>query len=1055
MRAGLICLGLIAMSTCGLGISHADGQDSVSYSRDILPILTDNCLACHGPDAAAREADLRLDDPDAAIEYSAWVPGEPDESESILRIFESDPDLIMPPPHSKKELTEEQKELLVKWVEEGANYESHWSLTAPAMPVPPKVADPAWVKNPIDAFVLAKHEELGLSPAPEADRYVLARRVSLDLTGLPPRPEDVLAFIQDTSDNAYETYVDKLLASDRWGEHRARYWLDAARYADTHGIHFDNFREIWAYRDWVIKSFNQNMPYDQFTIENLAGDLLPNPTLDQRIASGFNRCNITTNEGGAISEEYLVLYTRDRTETVAKVWLGYTANCAVCHDHKFDALTQKDFYSLSAFFNNTTQAAMDGNIKDTPPVLAVPRIEDRDRWDALQAAIPKAIDAKNQRRVEARTDYDAWLATATPEQIEQRQPREGMHFRAPLDGGPDAKLGFVVEGSPGESDVLGKPTWQMGPFDSPALQPQGAAAVIPSVGDYERDQPFSISTWVKLPANDGAAALFARMETSNAFRGWDLWVQQRRAGMHLIHRWPDDALKVVAKNQIPANEWTHVTVTYDGSQKANGVKVYYNGVPQPTNVEADRLSGKTTTRTETPFKIGQREQDGIISGTTLSDIQIFSRRLSPGEAQALALSSRFASILAKPGEQRTEEEKNQLFNWWVASLDKQYPQLSRELEELEGELATIRGRGTIAHVMQEKSEVPEAYVLFRGEYDQRRDQVGAATPGFLPLWPDDFPKNRLGLARWLLLPSQPLTTRVTVNRYWQQIFGTGIVATANDFGVTGEMPSHPELLDWLAIDFREHGWDIKRFFKQVVMSSTYRQSAQVTPQKIEADEHNRWLTRGPRFRMDAEMVRDYALSASGLMSPQIGGPSVKPYQPPGVWEAVAMIGSNTRNYQADTGDALYRRSMYTFWKRSAPPASMEILNAPSREFCVVQRERTNTPLQALVTLNDTQFFEAARHLAENCMKRHNGDTNEIYEQMAIAILNRPLSETETQILDLARRDYLTHYESNPDQASEVIHVGESIPDESLAPTKLASWTMVANTLFNLDEVLNK
>lgn len=1034
--------------------STLTAAEPLQFNRDVRPILVDMCFACHGADSAARKADLRLDQRDAAMSSKAIVPGDIAQSEMIRRILSSDTDEVMPPPSTKKVLTASQKATLQRWVQEGAAYEPHWSFIAPKAVELPAVKNADWVRNPIDRFVLARLEAEGLTPAPEADKRTLARRLSLDLTGLPPSPELVENFVNDASPDAYEKLTDTLLKSPQWGEHRGRYWLDAARYADTHGIHFDNYREVWAYRDWVINAYNQNMPFDQFTIEQLAGDLLPEATLEQKIASGFNRCNITTSEGGTIPEEYYVLYTRDRTETTSLVWMGLTTGCAVCHDHKFDPVSQKEFYSLAAFFNNTTQNAMDGNVKDTPPIIVVPAAADRDRFSKMDGLIAAAKAGVEQRKQTGRAEFDPWLAGLTPDTATVSLPESGLLFRLPLDEGQGDTLKYSIPGETRETKLTKPVDWKPGQTGAKAIQlNQGGAAEFPAIGDFDKDQPFSCGAWVQLPANDGSGAILARMDDGNNYRGWDLWVEGRRVGTHIIHKWQDDALKVVSKNQVKANEWAHVLVTYDGSMKAAGVKVYINGELQPTNVQADGL--KNTTKTEVPFKLGQRHNTSPLPGVTINDVRVYDRALTDAEVAALAKTSRYAALLAKAGDQRTDDEKNELYQWWLSTKDQPYQTAVAEVQKLEREQADIKARGTIAHIMNEKTEPAMAFVLFRGEYDKRRDQVSPETPAALPSFPADAPRNRLGLAKWLLSPEHPLTSRVTVNRSWQELFGQGLVRTAGDFGVAGELPSHPELLDWLAIDFREHGWDIKRFYKQLVMSATYRQSAVTTKEKIEKDPSNRWLSRGPRFRMDAEMVRDYALAASGLLVTKIGGPSVKPYQPDGVWEAVAMLGSNTRDYRADKGENLYRRSMYTFWKRSAPPASMDIFNAPAREVCTVRRERTNTPLQALVTLNDPQMVEAAKALAQTTLKDAKPTETDRIDFLARRLIARPLRPEEQTIVQHSLTDLTGYYSAHPDDARQLLGVGEMAIDASMNAPELAAWTMLANELMNLDEVLNK
>lgn len=1044
-----ISLGLVLVTA-----RTTPAAEALQFNRQIRPILAEYCFACHGPDSASRKADLRLDQREAAIKAKAFVPGKPDESGALSRIFATDADEVMPPPSTHKQLTEAQKGLLKQWVAAGAEYQPNWSFIPPQRPPLPNVKNTAWVRNPIDAYVLAKLEELGLQPAAEADRRTLARRASLDLTGLPPSPQDVEAFVADPAPDAYDKLIEKLLHSPHWGEHRARYWLDAARYADTHGLHFDNYREMYAYRDWVIAAFNRNQPFDQFTIEQLAGDLLPNPTLDQLIATGFHRCQVTTNEGGTIPEENLTIYTRDRTETTARVWLGLTANCAVCHDHKFDPIPSREFYQMSAFFNNTTLGAMDGNIQDTPPTVVVPPPEMRARWDALPkeiAAVKQELEARKQA---ARADFDQWLTQAASGALTVSLPSQQLHLHAALGDGPGKKLHVVLGGTAQEVPLAAEASWEPGYVSAQALKIQGdKPPQLATAGDFEKEQAVSYGAWVKLDKTHLLGAAAARMDDQNAFRGWDLWFEQGKVGTHIVHRWPEDGLKVVANNPIKAEEWTHVLVTYDGSGRAGGVRVFVNGQAQATSVQADKL--QNSIRTPVPLTIGQRHTTAQLEGAAVQDLRIYHRVLAADEVQQLVLGTRLAYLASKPAGQRSEADKNQLFPGWLATTDKTYPTLAQRVAALEKEQADIKARSTAAYITQERGGPPQAYVLYRGEYDKRRDQVGPDTFSCLPPLPAELPKNRLGFARWLLRPEHPLTARVTVNRFWQEVFGAGLVRTTGDFGVTGEAPSHQELLDWLAVEFRESGWDVHKLFRLLLTSATYRQSAAVTPQKLEKDPLNRFLSRGPRFRMDAEMVRDYALAASGALVPKIGGPSVKPYQPVGVWEAVAMNVSNTREYRPDSGEALYRRSLYWFWKRSAPPASMDIFNAPSRETCSVRRERTNTPLQALVTLNDTQFVEAARQLAQRALKDGGATLDSRLDFIAKRLLARSLQPDEQRAVQTSLQALIEYYTAHPDQAQQLLTVGESKADSTLAPPLLAGWTMLTNELLNLDEVLNK
>jgi cytochrome c553 len=1046
------CAALAILACC-----RAAAAGDVSYNRDIRPILVENCFGCHGADSAGRKAGLRLDDRDAAIESGAIAPGDPDSSVALDRIFSADPDEVMPPPSAKKVLSAEQKDLLKRWIAAGAEYQPHWSFIPPKRPELPAVKNAAWVKNPIDRFILARLEEEGLAPAAEADRRTLARRVSLDITGLPPEPAAVEAFVADTRPDAYERFVDQTLAAPEWGEHRGRHWLDYARYADTHGIHMDNYREMWTYRQWVVNAFNRNLPFDQFTILQLAGDLVakeakgsPDDILERQIASGFNRCNITTSEGGAIDEEYLVLYARDRTETTSAVWLGLTTGCAVCHDHKFDPLSQKEFYELAAFFNNTTQKAMDGNVQDTPPIVVVPKPEDRQRFTALEGELAAARKAVEARKPLARPEFDGWIKAATPDAVAKTAPQDTPLLELDLLEGEGTKTRARIGGTETDLPLTTTTKWQAGPSGAAALLLDGRAAELDAAGDFEHDQPFSATFWIRPPANDTAYAVLARMDEADSQRGWDVGVERRRVGFQLVHAYPDDAIKVVASSQLNADAWTLVSVTYDGSGKPEGVKIFYDGKPQNAKAETKSFK-KSTIKTDTPLVIGGRSRGATAHGVGLAGIELWGRALSAGEVESLSRAQALAQIVKLPAEERVKAAGG-LFDWWLANFDETSKAAKAAVAELEGEQAEIRKRGTIAHVMHEKDGMAKAYILDRGEYDKRKDEVTPATPAILPAFPAELPRNRLGLASWLLRDDHPLTARVTVNRFWQEVFGTGLVRTAGDFGITGELPSHQELLDWLAVEFRESGWDVKKLFRLMLTSATYRQTAAATPDKLAKDNANRLLSRGPRFRMDAEMVRDAALAASGLLVRQIGGPSVKPYQPEGVWEAVSM-GGNTSKYQRDKGDAVYRRSMYWFWKRTAPPASMEVFNAPSRETCTVKRERTNTPLQALVTLNDTQFVEAARVLADRAIQTAGTDEARI-DFIATRVLSRPFAAEELSIVKRSLADLSAWYAAHPEEARKLVAVGDAKATTDDAP-QLAAWTMLTNEVMNLDEALCK
>ncbi|MFN6130204.1 MAG: DUF1553 domain-containing protein [Planctomycetota bacterium] len=1054
---------LVACCLFAVGLTLSFGRNAesryggmVQYNRDIRPILSENCFACHGPDVNKRAADLRLDVRDVALEKGAIVPGQPDASELLKRLVSTDPDVIMPPPESHKSLTQQQKDLLKTWIAEGAEYQGHWAFIAPVKPELPQVRNPNWVRNPIDRFILAELERRGMEPSPEADLRSLIRRVCLDLTGLPPTPQEIDRVLADPSPERYENYVDELLSRQEWGEHRGRYWLDYARYADTHGIHFDNYREMWSYREWVIKAFNRNLPFDQFTTEQLAGDLLPNATLDQRIASGFHRCNITTNEGGVIEEEYRVLYARDRVETTGLVWMGLTVGCAVCHDHKFDPITQREFYQMSAFFNNTTQRVMDGNVKDPPPVIPVPLEADRERFLALDGLIAQAQQEVDTRRVQARPGFDTFLADPAKrdEILWQSLPaQDALETYVPFRSNDLKTFAFVQAGQyqqiPLERDAVLAPgqisdaAWHITHDLFPTLP----------VGDLEKDQSFSVALWVK-PGNDKqGGSLIARMNEDEAARGWDIWMENGSIGTHLVSRWPGNAVKVLSRARLTASRWQHVTVSYDGSGKAEGVKIFIDGVEQAKNVISNDLT--ESIRTSVPLRIGRRQVQSPATDANVQDIRIYRRVLTPEELQGIAKIARRQYLIGK--RERNADETEELYQWFLDTYDADHQRLVAQRDALSNEKKEIIQRGTVAHIMNEQTDMAKAYILTRGEYDKRTDEVQPDTPKILPSMRPELPKNRLGLAQWILQPENPLTARVNVNRFWQEIFGAGIVASSGDFGTTGQLPTHPELLDYLAVSFREDGWNMKNLFRLMVTSATYRQSASVSQEKLALDPTNKFLARGPRFRMDAEMIRDHALSASGLLVSKIGGPSVKPYQPSGVWEAVAMPESNTRKYVQDSGEGLYRRSLYTFLKRAAPPPNMEVFNATAREVCTIKRERTNTPLQALTTLNDVQFVEAARILAEKTLVQL-PDANDPVARMqsiALKLMGRPFRGEELGVVQASLNELLAGYRGNIEAAKELLAMGATRSSDQLDPAELAAWTMTVNMLMNLDEVLTK
>lgn len=980
---------------------------AVDFQRIVRPILSNNCFHCHGPDQATRMAELRLDTREGAFARrengTPIVPGNSLASLVYQRISEENAARRMPPEFSHKKLTAEQKGILKQWIEQGAPWKEHWAFVAPTRSAIPAVRNTDWVRNPIDYFILSKLEAVGLQPATEADRRTLIRRLSLDLTGLPPTPSEIQAFVEDKSKDAYERLVDHFMDSPHWGENRARYWLDAARYADTHGLHQDNYREMWPYRDWVIQAFNRDLPFDRFTIEQLAGDLLPHRTLDQQIASGFHRCNVTTNEGGVIIDEVEATYAKDRVDTTSTVWLGLTVGCATCHDHKFDPISQKDFYSMAAFFRNTTQHAKDGNAPDTLPIATVPNERDRVRWNRLNQQEADVRMQMQKARNKQGKPFENWLRW-----------KISSRLKTPLD-----QVSELLELSPGEPVQIRNKDQAMslalpkGVVLGPAAIPETKALhfgpegqlELPTQDYFASDKPFSVATWIYQPKKgEDSFTVASQSDPQDENRGWTIDILSGTPSFRITgHEGKGLRISAGFTGQLMPETWNHLAVTYDGSREKGGLSLYVNGKGVTTQTGDEigrRLDGEI--RTCAPLRLGS---DGkrYFQGGAMADFHIFSRVISEEEAYLISLWPKLNSALNKNPDQLTAEEREGLHLRFLNS-DSGYLKLGKKLKGFAAERREIRKRGAVTHVMQERTDSkPIAHILYRGQYDQPRDKVEANVPAALPPMPRSYPRNRFGLAQWLVNPANPLTARVTINRFWQEVFGTGIVKTSEDFGSQGQAPSHLELLDWLAVEFRESGWDIKKFFRLMVTSATYRQSAVTAKDKLKADPENRLLSRGPQFRLDGEVIRDYALAASGLLVPTIGGPSVKPYQPDGIWEAVATFDSNTRFYKRESGSNLYRRSLYTFWKRSAPPASMEIFGAPSRESCTVRRERTNTPLQALVTMNDPQFVEAARQLAQRALRAGRRDFDRELDFMTLHFWLAHLSRMSERLPDVLTR----------------------------------------------------
>ena len=1318
----LVCICIVML---GLPFASADHhekpQTTTNYSQDIRPILSDNCFACHGPDEKTRQGNLRLDTKEGAFSepsgYPVLVPHKPDESELYLRIASEDSSYQMPPADFNKTLTPEQIELIKQWISEGANWEEHWAFSKPDRPAQPIVKNADWVKNPIDAFILARLEKEGLTPAKAADRRTLIRRLSFDLTGLPPTLEEIHLFLQDDSPDAFEKLIEKYMAKPEYGEHMARFWLDVARYGDTHGLHLDNYREMWPYRDWVINAFNDKMPFDQFTIEQLAGDLLPEPTLEQQIATGFNRCHVTTSEGGSIAEEYYVRYAVDRVNTTSTVWMGLTAGCAQCHDHKYDPITQKEYYQLFAYFNNITENAMDGNRKDSPPVVKLPTPEQKNQLakyddlikdldsrskgalpqvDAAQTAWenrmprwtpikPDAVFSNGGAIVNIREDNTVLASGINPDQevyeVIAKLP-VGKWSAIRLEGIPDKSLSgsgigrsdnsnvvltdFTVDILPNtlaeqelitikesaqiatesaqkafeeakaaeakaaeeaklaeeakaaeeanaadvddtddaapETDVPAEEAAEGTKSDKidedAAPETDGAEAAGVEAGDDtpeaaapENEKPDENSDntesaetdtpdgdkaetteeatedaeekdpWQSIPIvkawadfeQQGGDFVIANVLDGKPETGWGLESNNNRGNSrqaiflvgnpfgsdgglvririkheseHSKHHFGCFRIAVTDAptiypigSKVSLGNWNSVGPF---TAEHGNIAFYnvYEPETKPVNTK-DKFTVDTQTlewKEQTHWKdaevhndiVGENSatylyrninsqtrqnatlylssndalkvwvnQTEVLASNIQRDTDKVQIQLNPGnnnlllkvvnysgpsgfyfrmESDQPMVTANIVDTIAIDRSKRNGDQQTQIREYYRrnVSTDDELKKIYADLADTQSKRRSLDGSLTTTLIMQERSEPRGAFLLERGAYQHRGEQVYPKTPEVLPPMVKGSQPNRLSLAKWLVSDKHPLTARVTINRFWQDIFGTGIVRTSEDFGTQGTPPVHPELLDWLATEFIDSGWDIQAMQKLMLTSATYMQSSQVTPKKLERDADNLLLSRAPRYRFDAEIVRDNALALSGLMYRRIGGPSVKPPQPGGLWKAVGFTGSNTDTFRKDTGaDKVYRRSLYTFWKRTAPPPQMNILDAPSREACTIRRERTNTPMQALMLMNDPQFVEAARAFAERTIKEGGQTPEERITYIFEVATAREPKPSETALILETMQVHAEEMKANPEAAKELVAVGESKPDEKLDAVEVATWTMIANLILNLDEVLNK
>lgn len=1016
------------------------------FNRDVRPILSANCLTCHGPDAKQRKAGLRLDDKDSALAKGAVVPGDPQASKMLQRILTSDPDEHMPPASTELTLSPRDIDVLTRWIAAGAEYEPHWSMVPVPDSVPlPVLDDPErWSRSAIDAFVLEKLNAEGLKPSPAADKETLLRRVSLDLTGLPPTVAEQDAFLADTSPAAYEHAVDRLLASPAFGERMAVDWMDAARYADTFGYQADVEMNVWPWRDWVIKAFNANLPYDKFITWQVAGDLLPNATQEQRLATTFNRLHRQTNEGGSIPEEFRCSYVADRTETFGTAFLGLTMVCSKCHDHKFDPISQKDFYSLSSFFANIDESGLYAHFVHPAPTPALPLYKEGEeaKHAELKNAIAEAEKASVLADASARTRLDDWLKD-TAKIIEDPKPVAYWPLDTIENGAtpdlavPDNKASVVMSPQ-AVAGVKGQ-----------ALEFNGDNGIESGKpADFERWQPFTVSLWVKQDAIAPKACLLhhTKAETDAGSRGWELLLNEGKPQFSLIHFWPGNAIRVIAKHPMPVGQWVHLAARYDGSSRAAGLEIFLDGEPVETEVVRDHLYKKI--QYDSPgtaaLTLAERFRDSGFKGM-VDEVRVYDSALAQLDLDALArlrtTPEQFASVSA----QATDTARAMITDFFTRRVDAPALEARTKLSDARRtESAFIE---TIPNIMtmEELPTPKETHILARGQYDHPGDAVSMDTPHALPPFPKDAPHNRLGLARWLCDSKHPLTSRVAVNRYWQIFFGRGLVETQEDFGVQGKPPTHPELLDYLARSFMDSGWDLKGLCRAIVLSNTYQQSSGTTPELRTRDPYNALLARGPRFRLSAEQIRDSALADSGLLNTTIGGPSVFPYQPGGLWEDAAST-----SYPTSKGADLYRRGLYTFVKRTVPPPSTLTFDAGTRETCIVRRERTTTPLQALVLLNDPQYVEAARVLAEGLVASMPDDTARVV-QIFRGLTSRKPSAAEQEILSKTFADQKAYYAAHPEEAAKLALAGTAPRNEALDPVAVAATTAVAQAVMNLDD----
>jgi len=1096
-------------------ISNTAYSRKIDFNQQIKPILSDRCFKCHGPDKSKVDAELQLTSFEAATALlpsgkRAIVPFNTKESELVRRIMSEDPHELMPSPKSNLQLTAEEKKLLIQWIAEGAVYQDHWAFIPPFRYPSPLIINKNWVKTPIDDYILQKLEEKGLKPNDEATKEVIIRRLTFDLTGLPPSVEEVQTFIRDASPNAYERLVDRLLASPHFGERMALEWLDVARYADSHGYQDDGMRNTYPYRDWVIRAFNQNLSYDKFTTWQLAGDLLPNPTLDQLIATCFNRNHQQSQEGGVVPEEYRVEYVSDRVATFGKAFLGLTTECAKCHTHKYDPIDHKDYYGLFAFFNQNNESGIVPYNGEASPTVLLPTPAAQKKLDSLRSLMEphlKAIKMTDPYK----EDLEKWLLKINQSDFSSVREPVGRVLYLNFEKIDTTLIGDMItpptkaelerrakelEKSKSDSTIKIKPPGKFSGFlnmekgDStvkavrfsgdkdkfPVLVAGKKGQGISFRGEagieagkalsYDRFQPFSVSIWVKLNKQGEEGPIFNKANSEEeGFRGWACKLNKNGTlSFQFAHVLPDNAIDFVTIDTLKVGEWTHIALTYDGSSKASGIRFWLNGKIPKYKLLVDNLQKSlvfarfNVIRGTRNFTLGSNSPR-TMQHMDMDELEIYKRTLSELEVMALYQDQPDLISQVIRNKTRSDQEQEQLLSYFLLRGYQSDVKRSQDsLISLRSQENYIATNEEEVMIMTDRSEYRKTFILDRGAYDAptKIEVTPNTIPKIFPFDEDKYPKNRLGLAQWLLDEKNPLFARVAVNRFWQMLFGKGLVLTQEDFGNQGSFPTHLELLDYLALNFREKNWDVKAFLKEIVLSATYRQSSYTSVMAKEVDVSNDLYSRYPAHRLPAELVRDNALAASGLLVPQIGGPSVHPYQPEGLWEALAT--RNATRYIQNHGDSLYRRSLYTIWKRSSPPPSMLNFDATDRSYCAVRRQKTASPLQALVLMNDPQFVEAARILAEKMQRIPKAYGNISTESDRLmycfqALTSRQPRKEELRILTELYENQRTYFKENEEKAIALLQVGEFERDKQLDPAITAAYTIVASTIMNFDEFL--